>query len=232
MVLIEARKRQIENEAIRLRKAIWRERTKALGHPPHPLEVLDAQLAASVLNFKLQYFEKLPPSISQSNFETAGFMDRDKRLIAVAECHGLEVATFTAAHELGHVVLHKKELIRHRDLPIRGLEEPIKDPIEREANYFAATFLMPTEFLSKVFRARFGAVPFVFDEAAAHFLRARDVGKLIHPYPGSRLRSTTLASTRAYGTLNFENSLAEFFRVSVATMAIQLRELELVTDYP
>jgi len=232
MVLIEARKRQIENEAIRLRKDIWRERTKALGRSPHPLEVLDPQLAASVLDFKLEYFEKLTFSIPQQNLETAGFMDRNERQIAVAECYGPEVATFTAAHELGHVLLHKKELVRHRDLPIRGLEEPIRDPIEREANYFAATFLMPTEFLTKVFKARFGTVPFVFDEAAAHFLRAPDIGKLIHPYPGSRLRSTTLASARSYAARVFENSLAEFFRVSIATMAIRLGELELVTDYP
>ncbi len=231
MALIEARKRQIENEAIRLRKEIWRERTKALGRAPHPLEVLDPQLAASVLDFKLEYFEKLLFAVPQQE-KTAGLMDRDKRQIAVAECYGPEVATFTAAHELGHVVLHKTELVRHRDLPIRGLEEPIKDPVEREANYFAATFLIPTEFLTKVFRARFDTVPFVFDEAAAHSLGVRDIGKLIHPYPESRLRSTTLASARSYAGRVFENSLAEFFKVSAATMAIRLRELELVTDYP
>lgn len=117
-------------------------------------------------------------------------------------------------------------------MPVGGLEQVPTDPIEREANYFAGVFLLPTEFLTKVFKARFGAAPFVFNEAAAHFLRPDDIASLLRPYPGSRVRSVALASVRSYAGRAFGNSLAQFFKVSVASMAIRLRELELVQDYP
>lgn len=233
MVLIEARKRQIENEAIRLRHQIWDARASFWpGRQPHPLEVLDPQIAAQVLGFSLEYLHELNLGVIGQGNQTAGILDRNLKRIVVAQCFGPEVEIFTAAHELGHVVLHPKDVILHRDLPIPGLEQKEKDPIEREANYFAGTYLMPTEFLTKVFKARFGTAPFVFDDAAAHFLRPRDVSSLLHPHPGSNARSISLASARSFAGQAFGNSLAGFFKVSVATMAIRLRELELVSDYP
>jgi len=233
MVLIEARKRQIENEAIRLRWEIWDRRADFWpGRQPHPLEVLDPQLAARVLGIELEYFEELSFNIPQQKFETAGLLDRAKGKIAIARRYGPEVALFTAAHELGHLLLHKDKVVLHRDMPIGGLEQVPADPIEREANYFAGIFLMPTEFLTKVFKARFGATPFIFDEAAAHFLRPDAIASLLHPHPGSRGRSVALASARSYAGRAFGNSLAQFFKVSVASMAIRLRDLELVQEYP
>jgi len=233
MVLIEARKRQIENEAIRLRWEIWNRRADFWpGRIPHPLEVLDPQIAGRVLGVELQYFPQLSFGIPQQKFETAGLLDRTKGKIAIAQCYGPEVALFTAAHELGHVLLHKDKVVLHRDMPIGGLEQVPADPIEREANYFAGTFLLPTEFLTKVFKARFGAAPFVFDHAAAHFLRPDAIAALLHPYPGSRARSVALASARSYAGRAFGNSLAQLFKVSIATMAIRLRDLELLQDYP
>ena len=58
---------------------------------------------------------------------------------------------FTAAHELGHAVLHRDRMGRFRaDVQIvDGTEEGIEE-IEREANRFAAELLMPAE----VIRAR------------------------------------------------------------------------------
>lgn len=233
MVLIEARKRQIENEAIRLRWDVFNRRGEFFGgRHPHFLEILDPQIAARALGVELQYFQELSFDIPQQRFKTAGLLDRAKGKIAIAQCYGPEVALFTAAHELGHLVLHKEKVVLHRDMPIGGLEQVPTDPIEREANYFAGTFLMPTEFLTKVFKAMFGAAPFVFDEAAAHFLRPHDIRSLLNPYPDSRARSLALASARSYAGRAFGNSLAECFRVSVASMAIRLRELELVQDYP
>jgi Zn-dependent peptidase ImmA (M78 family) len=233
MVIIEARKRQIENEAIRLRWQIWHARQNVLRHPPHPLEVLDPQIAAAELGFQLQYLDRLSFGVGQQNFETAGLLDRSNKKITIAQCYGPEAARFTAAHELGHAVLHEDRIILHRDLPIRGLEEPLKDPIEREANYFAGVFLMPTEFLTKVFRQMFGSAPLAFNHDVASLLRPNDPGSLLHAYPGSKARSVALATARSFGVGNtFNHSLAEFFQVSVATMSIRLRELELVQDYP
>jgi hypothetical protein len=54
---------------------------------------------------------------------------------------------FTAAHELGHFVLHRGEMERFRldtDDTLKE-SEPVKDPKEAEANRFAAELLMPEE---------------------------------------------------------------------------------------
>jgi hypothetical protein len=52
---------------------------------------------------------------------------------------------FTAAHELGHAVLHRAKLGRYRaDAIVEEAAEPT-DQLEREANRFAAELLMPVE---------------------------------------------------------------------------------------
>jgi hypothetical protein len=117
----------------------------------------------------------------------------------------------------------------HRDMPIAGLEHVQTDPLEREANFFGGCYLLPGKFLAKVFKDMFGAAPFIFEYGAANFLNPRDPGALLHAPSGSLIVYRALASARSYGGRAFQTgSLAQFFQVSVATMAIRLRELELV----
>jgi hypothetical protein len=55
---------------------------------------------------------------------------------------------FTAAHELGHFVLHRETMGRFRadtDATLREAEDDVADRMEREANRFAAELLMPEE---------------------------------------------------------------------------------------
>jgi uncharacterized protein DUF955 len=227
-VLAKNRKRQIENEAIRLRWDIWNERaTLWPGRHPHPFEVLNPQIAANILGFDLQYVPNLSLPFSNEVVETAGILNRNRKTVLVAECYGREVRAFTSAHELGHILLHQ-ERVMHRDMPIAGLEQEPADPLEREANFFAGSYLMPSEFLGKVFKSMFGAAPFGFDYAAAQFLRPADPGVLLHAPHGSLTRYRALASARSYAGKPFRRCLAEMFQVSTATMAIRLRELELV----
>lgn len=227
-MLTAHRKRQLENEAIRLRWDIWNQRARLWpGRHPHPLEVLNPQIAANVLGFDLHYLPSLSLPLSDTGRETAGVLDRPKKTVLVAECFGREVRTFTSAHELGHIVLHD-EHVMHRDLPISGLEQESTDPHEREANYFAGCYLMPPDFLGRVFKDMYGAAPFNFDYAAATFLCPQNVGSLLHAPHGSLTRYRALASARSYAGRPFGRSLAEMFQVSIATMAIRLRELQLV----
>lgn len=222
------RRRQIENEAIRLRWDIWNERGKLWpGRHPHPLEVLNPQIAANILGYELRYVPTLSLPFSDAASETAGVLDRPKKTVLVAECYGREVRIFTSAHELAHIVLHDQRVM-HRDLPLRGLEQEPTDPLEREANHFAGCYLMPGEFLGRVFKDMFGAAPFTFNHAAASFLRPQDPGSLLHATHGSLTRYRALASARSYAARPFGRSLAEMFQVSVTTMAIRLRELDLV----
>ncbi len=57
---------------------------------------------------------------------------------------------FSAAHELGHAVLHRDRLGRYRADAVIEDSLDAKDPMEREANAFAAELLMP----EAVLRAR------------------------------------------------------------------------------
>lgn len=58
---------------------------------------------------------------------------------------------FTIAHEFGHFLLHKMELsLSQTQLPIYrdGMSSTGEIKMEREANLFAATLLMPEEFIN------------------------------------------------------------------------------------
>jgi hypothetical protein len=55
---------------------------------------------------------------------------------------------FTAAHELGHFLLHRETMGRFRadtDATLREADEEVADAMEREANRFAVELLMPSE---------------------------------------------------------------------------------------
>jgi len=59
---------------------------------------------------------------------------------------------FTVAHELGHWRLHKEELQTNPERSILfriAIGQLNKDPIEREANIFAANLLVPLDMLRK-----------------------------------------------------------------------------------
>ena len=235
-MLTDTRKRQIENEAIRLRTEIWEDASKYWpGRHPHPLEVLDPQIAANHLGYEMHFVPDLVLPLANANAaeETAGVLDKKRKRILIADCFGRQVRTFTAAHELGHIVLdHSDENhLLHRDMPIAGLEQQTTDPIEREANFFAGCYLIPPKFLAKVMKDMFGAAPFIFDYAAANWLKPNDPGTLLYAAAGSLVRYRAIAAARSYAGRQFNgHNLADLFKVSTTTMAIRLRELELVQD--
>ena len=138
-------------------------------------------------------------------------------------------AVTIAAHEVGHIVLHpdEKRLDFHRDLPIQGLEREVRDPIEKEADYFAACLLMPRAYVAQQFRARFLCDgQFIFDQNTAYMLRPYDVESLLYPRRPLQ-REIVLASAKTIAGRHFD-SLAQVFRVSIETMAIRIKELRLV----
>jgi Zn-dependent peptidase ImmA (M78 family) len=85
--------------------------------------------------------------------DLSGFLYRDSSdtVIGVNTHHAPVRQKFTAAHELGHFLLHDKEPL-HVDRAFRvRLRDDVSgqgiDEAEREANFFAASLLMPKEFL-------------------------------------------------------------------------------------
>ncbi len=64
---------------------------------------------------------------------------------------------FTVAHELGHWLLHKNEILSDPSKSVLyriALGKLNDDPMEREANAFAAELLVPMEFFKKMEKGR------------------------------------------------------------------------------
>ena len=135
---------------------------------------------------------------------------------------------YTLAHELGHVILHPHLDRLHRDLPH---EKSLLDqnPVEREANRFAAYFLMPELLVREEFEKLFGLAPFSLNEETAYALCAcglDEVQKKLR-LKGPRSLSLYLAKATNYNFKNFI-PLKDRFGVSAMAMAIRLEDLELV----
>lgn len=85
----------------------------------------------------------------------SGFLYRDKTqaVIGVNTHHAPARQNFTTAHELGHFLLHEQEQL-HVDHEFRvRLRDDVSSlgtvDDEREANFFAASLLMPKRFLEE-----------------------------------------------------------------------------------
>lgn len=83
----------------------------------------------------------------------SGFLYRDsaQTVIGVNTHHAPVRRNFTTAHELGHLLLHDQEQLHiDHDFRVRLRDDRSSegtDEAEREANFFAASLLMPRAFL-------------------------------------------------------------------------------------
>lgn len=102
--------------------------------------------------FKLIQDEGLSLLIEDIEYDHSGFLlvEGGRATVVINRCHHLNRQRFTAAHELGHYLLHAKEddhifvdKAYHRSpLSSTGIYKQ-----EIEANRFAAALLMPEEFI-------------------------------------------------------------------------------------
>lgn len=96
----------------------------------------------------LKHFEL---SLEQAKFQqyaVGGAFDREKKIIYLAVDENPIRQAFTVAHELGHLILHKKRqdiFFRHQ---VKDFNGDSKED-EKEANWFAASLLMPKEVVTK-----------------------------------------------------------------------------------
>ena len=226
-------KRKIQHEAREVQKLIWSRRHEIWPKGvPHPIRMLEPEIAADVLDVNFEFHpELILLNRRDSKYEIAGLLDRQSRKIAVADQFPVETVRFTGAHEIGHWVLHEDEMM-HRDRPVKGLngETLARPKKEKEADYFAACFLMPEKLVIEAFESTFMfRGQFVFDDTAAFWLNRSDPDALLRADSGSLDRALALSSAQTYGGRHF-NSLAKQFRVSAATMAIRLNELNLISE--
>ena len=224
---IEKLARELQLQIWDKRKKIWPERREH-----SPMAVLDPEVAAWVLGIEYDKFEELGRfGDRNARYEVAGLLDRENSRIAVSKKFPMETVRFTGAHEIGHWLLHKEGETMHRDRPIKGLEPAtIRPPREREADHFAACFLMPGKLVTDAFEATYGHSPLVFDDNVAFRLCPSDPDSLLRPYgDGGMDRALALAAAEHYGGRHF-NSMAKRFGVSVTSMAIRIKELGLIRE--
>lgn len=111
-----------------------------ISHPPIPIDELAGNYGLRVLEMSF------PTELAH----VSGIIDMNNGRIIVNQEDGINRKVFTIAHELGHWLLHKEILEENPERSLL-LREPIgqlnSDPIETEANFFAANLLVPMKLL-------------------------------------------------------------------------------------
>ena len=193
-----------------------------------PLALLEPFLALRCIGFRVDLVDSLGQHLWEGKYvEVAGIFDGSERTVQISHQFDPPVRKFTAAHELGHAVLHDaRELHRDRALDGSELRRP-RDRTEWEADVFATYFLMPERRIRSAFEHALKTREFVLNEDTAFALNAGDLETLRATFPEVRDLSRLLARTTHYDGVQFY-SLAEQFGVSVEAMAIRLEELNLI----
>jgi hypothetical protein len=221
-------KRRIEKAALDLLGEIWGSRKYLWPDgEPSAIEMLSPEVAAQVLGVSYEVHPELRLVKRRGDAtEVGGILDRQAGKIAVADKFGILVARFTGMHEVGHFVMHKDQVVIHRDAPIRGIERSGRALFEREADYFSACALVPEKLLRKAVKERFGnEAEIPFDDNTAFKLCGQDPDSILDL--DVRGRAFAIASARSFGPPPF-TALSEYFRVSVSVMAYRLLEVGIV----
>lgn len=221
----------IENEARFLQLEVWNSGAELWGAeaPTDPLHALEPGVALRLKGFMIQTVDTL----GEMNFcgrrtEIAGSIDRDRRIVCVSSRFSCQEQRFTAAHELAHAVLHPHGTSIHRDRPMDHTRWQ-KDPQEREADFFAACFLMPEKQVRRWFQRLFLTDRFVLNDETSFALCTKPLDVVLSHIRSHRDLSRTLATAILYNGQCFP-SLAKLFRVSPTAMAYRLEEIGLVVD--
>lgn len=225
----------VDREVAALHRKIWEQRVHISGSKdPSPLSLIDPRLVTThVLGLEYEVRESIDGDGSRAAGAPAGgFLDRARGIICVSARFSDAIQRFTAAHEIGHYVLHAwvGDKTVHRDIPLGGSVAPVRSALELEADHFAASLLMPRKLVKRAFVARFGTDTLRADDETTNFHLSIGGSK---GFFESRRDSLTFASAAARAESfagNRFDSLAACFRVSVRAMAIRLDELGLMRD--
>lgn len=207
------------------KKTIWE-----LNVPDHPTKVLKPSMVfKKALGFSYSLTDNIGIlEINNELSEIAGLIDQKEKIVLVSNSYDKNIQNFTAAHELGHAVLHK-QTIMHRDKPIDGITKIGRRSLEeRQADKFASYFLMPSKLLEQIFTEMFFTNKFSINENTAFYLtNDPSISKLRSKCKNLRGLALKLASTERYNGQSFL-SISKLFNVSKTAMAIRLEELELL----
>lgn len=219
---------EIENQARNLQKRIWRDRKQIWPDAIslNPIKMLDPVIALQLIGYDCHFEETLGQFYSGGKLiEVAGTLDKCSKRVSISRGFSHNIRSFTAAHELGHALLHEAAGL-HRDRPLDGAATS-RDGVEFEADKFATFFLMPRNLVKTTFERFFLTDRFLLNDETAFALGLCDLVAAQKKCKTLRQLSRLLASAEHYNGLRF-NSLASQFQVSTEAMAIRLEELGLV----
>lgn len=218
---------QIRDFAIELQRMLWKHSKQiAGGAPSDPIQVLNPAVAIKHFGYTFDLEDTLGEMRSNGRtIEIAGVIDNENRSIRVSKRYPPATRQFTAAHELGHLLMHPSGG-RHRDVPMDG-SKASRDKHERQAEKFATYFLMPEKLLREEFKSRFLTENFTFTDESAFALDSTSLSDMRKRYPNLRELARRLSETSAYNRRRFV-PLNEHFGVSREAMAIRLEELGLL----
>jgi len=221
---IEQCVRDLQNLVWTNRRLIWRKNI-----PKNELQILRPDLILKrVLGY--DYFSSSRFGISSDDgeiIEVAGIIDQPNRLVAVSNAFSIEVQKFTAAHELGHAILHQQPIL-HRDIPVDCVgKRRTRDKSEVQADKFATYFLMPKKSIEREFVEIFSSRVFELNENSAFKFGGRNTNDIRRECKNLRGFSRKLAALETFDNKQF-TSLSNKFSVSIEAMAIRLEELRLL----
>jgi hypothetical protein len=223
-----SRQQLIQQRARYLQLELWNRRAELWTHevPQSPLDVLQPGVGLKLAGFEIESRDFLGDEWDRGvHTEVAGLLDRDLGKVFISTRQSRVVQNFTAAHELGHALLHPHVDVKHRELPMDG-PRGRSSWEEREADWFATEFLMPEKQVRKEFANRFGEAIFHLTDATAYALCGCSLEKVLLRCRSPRDLSKILAETPTYNGRTFP-SMAGRFSVSSKAMAIRIDELRL-----
>ena len=220
---------EIEQQARNLQKIMWKNRHKIWPNiaSPKPISILDPIVAFGLIGFDCDTEQNLGEfTIDGKLIEVAGLIDITSRKARISSQFKPNIQRFTAAHELGHAMMHIVTGL-HRDKPLDGITKS-REYKEFEADKFATFFLMPTKLLRLTFKRHFLTEEFAINEATALALGSDNYLELKKKCNTLRALSRMIAGATRFNGRHFD-SLATQFGVSIEAMAIRLEELDLLS---
>ena len=221
---IETRVRQLQNTIWKYRNVIWKHDV-----PDIETDILRPEIVLEkILGFQCKKSTTLGVhEIQGKQINVAGLIDWKNKIVEISQDFSREIQNFTAAHELGHALLHQQNRL-HRDRALDGSGTPgHRDLQEWQADKFATYFLMPRKLVESKFEDLFLMKKFKVDEETVFALTAGSVSDFKEKYKELRDFSEFLAVAEYFNGKHFY-SISKQFRVSAGAMAIRLEELKLV----
>lgn len=212
--------------ATELQKEIWLRRDQIWGNniPIDPVNLLDPEAALSLIGYHFELRETLG-QYPGGRVEVAGIIDSQSKTVWISRQFPRHVRRFTAAHELGHAIMHETGRL-HRDRALDG-SSVARDKIEREADKFACYFLMPERLLKSRFMQNFNCEFFRITEQTSFALNRSDLVGFYKKFADRHALARALAAADRFDGKQIK-SLSEQFGVSIEAMAIRLEELDLL----